>query len=181
MKRNGEARHRQVRLRTGGGVGAGDWVLQSWCPTGKAVHLPASRALTVGGRSIVLPPHKRRAPWPVPPCLHVTLPKHRCHRAHAPPRSSAASSSRRCCAAPPHPSTRRRKRLRRASRWRKKEDAERPRGEEKKKEGRGKKKYGEREKGKITYLIFLEIVIHNLYLLSYYRVMKIEDVSYKQI
>jgi hypothetical protein len=45
--------------------------------------------------------------------------------------------------------------LRRASRWRKKEDAERPRGEEKKKEGRGKKKIwgeerkeSEREKGK---------------------------------
>jgi hypothetical protein len=47
---------------------------------------------------------------------------------------------------------------------------------EKKKE---KKVRGKRGENNLS--IFLEIVIHNLYLLYYYRVMKIEDVSYKQI
>jgi hypothetical protein len=64
-------------------------------------------------------------------------------------------------------------------------------GEEKKQEGRGKKKQGKmkekkkekkvREKGKNNLSIVLEIVIHNLYLLYYYRGMKIEYASYKQI
>jgi cell division septal protein FtsQ len=53
--------------------------------------------------------------------------------------------------------------------------------EERKKYGERKEKKVRGKRGKITYLIFLEIVIHNLYLLYYYRVMKIEDVSYKQI
>jgi hypothetical protein len=81
-----------------------------------------------GGRSTVPQPHPRRVPWPVPPRPHVTSPEHRCRRTRVLPRPSAASSSRRCRVVPPCPSTRRRKRLGRASRRRKKEDAERTRG-----------------------------------------------------
>jgi uncharacterized protein YpmS len=55
--------------------------------------------------------------------------------------------------------------------WQKKEK----KGNDKKKE-RERKKIGEKEKNRLSN--FLEIVIDNLYLLYYYRVIKIEDVNY---
>jgi hypothetical protein len=50
------------------------------------------------------------------------------------------------------------------------------REEEEKERERKKKK--ERRKEKIRLSNFLEIVIDNLYLLFYYRVIKIEDINY---
>jgi hypothetical protein len=52
---------------------------------------------------------------------------------------------------------------------------EKKRGKERKKRMR-KKEIGEKEKNGLSN--FLEIVIDNLYLLYYYRVIKIEDVNY---
>jgi hypothetical protein len=61
---------------------------------------------------------------------------------------------------------------------RKRKEEEKKIREEERKE---KRKESERKNGENNLSIFLEIVIHNLYLLYYYRVMKIEDVSYKYI
>jgi hypothetical protein len=151
------------------------------CGSGRAVVLgPAAGCFSCGVRrgrlSICLPAR-------LPPCPHVASPEHRCRRARAPP----PRASRGCRAALPRPSTRRRKRLGRASWWRKKEDAERPRWRREETGRKRKEKTTEDErkeserKRKNNLSIVLEIVIHNLYLLYYYRGMKIEYASYKQI
>jgi hypothetical protein len=60
-----------------------------------------------------------------------------------------------------------------------KRDQEKKNGKEKKRKKEEKrKKEKERRKEKIRLSNFLEIVIDNLYLLFYYRVIKIEDINY---
>jgi hypothetical protein len=50
--------------------------------------------------------------------------------------------------------------------------------EEKKRMGKKKKREKERRKEKNRLSNFIEIVIDNLYLLCYYRVIKTEDINY---
>jgi hypothetical protein len=111
------------------------------CPTGKAVHLPASRALAVGEGALC-----RRLTRVTRTCrcrpAHVPTAAPARHLARAPPPPRAGAVPCRLARAHgggrdwggPHGGERRK------TRWRKKEDAERPQGEEKKEEGREKKK-----------------------------------------